>query len=109
MYSLYYYIYNVFTIALSFFHEWQIITKEALAELKIDETVESVQMGFFKNKCKIDLTWKNGHLNLGNGWNDFAKVADLREGDISVIQATEERNIFEAAIFHMKEISKWIS
>lgn len=48
-------------------------------------------------------------MYLGDGWNQFVSDSKLCEGNLCIIQSTGAINVFVAAVFHIKDISNWIT
>ncbi|KAK1363373.1 hypothetical protein POM88_038934 [Heracleum sosnowskyi] len=101
------------------YHE--VLSSNACHQLRLNDTMTWLEIGFNFLKWKIKLRWKNGKVTFYKGWYDFARAEKLRHGDICVFQHTEHPQVFEVAIFarrnslkfntlgpqHGKSLMKW--
>ncbi|KAK1390082.1 hypothetical protein POM88_018260 [Heracleum sosnowskyi] len=101
------------------YHE--VLSSNACHQLRLNDTMSWLEIGFNFLKWKIKLRWKNGKVTFYKGWYDFARAGKLRQGDICVFQHTGHSQVFEVAIFarrnslkfntlgpqHGKSLMKW--
>lgn len=80
------------------------LSKTAYNRLGLDDSVNSVEIGFKNLMWKVGVTWINGEVYFDKNWCDFAETGKLYEGDICVFQKKGVPTHLEVAVFENNQV-----
>lgn len=92
---------------MSFILYYQLISKNACAKIRLDESISSIQLAFDKYMWNIKLHWRSGNVFFDSEWLCFVKAAKLCVRNICVIQKTMDPRKFKVAILEKKNVSNF--
>ncbi|KAL8146246.1 hypothetical protein AgCh_004118 [Apium graveolens] len=76
----------------------KVLSSQACSSLKLNESLQLIEIGFGKFKWTINLKWVNGDV-FYKGWIEFVRNCNIHEGDQVVISKQFSTNSFRVVLF----------
>lgn len=80
----------------------QVLSSNACKKLQLNESCESVKLGFERKFWKVSVQWNNGEIHFGKEWLNFVKAAELCVGDSLCFFQSERNLTYKVCVFHAR-------
>lgn len=83
----------------------KVLSNYACHQMRLTESVQSIQLGFEEHQWNIRVKWFNGEAFFRKEWFEFVEAAKIGPGDVLAIQETNCASLFKVSVFDVKTVS----